>query len=107
MKIGRQYGREGMCVCGLQMEERLQQLVASRRANPSTAELEVRIGSWHDGHFTPGVPRTIFDQLEKDMVASSLTPTSKFPKSLRTTFTPLNAAKRCAPASASTHGAWS
>lgn len=70
----------------LQMEGRLQQLVASRRANPSTAELEVRLGSWHDGHFTPGVPRTIFEQLEKDMVASSLTPTSKFPQEFKDHF---------------------
>ena len=43
VKIGRRMDARA-CVCGLQTEERLQQLVASRRANPSTAELEVRIG---------------------------------------------------------------
>lgn len=44
------------------------ELVKQRRRDPLHAELELRLGAYVDGHFTSGVTRTVFHQLEQDML---------------------------------------
>ena len=44
----------------------LESCVANFRGNPH-GELELRLGSFADGRFAPGVPREVFETLEADM----------------------------------------
>ena len=50
--------------------EDLVRMVAARRGDPYV-ELELRLGSYVDGRFVPGVPRDVFEQLESELAQCS------------------------------------
>jgi hypothetical protein len=52
------------------MSEVVESFVRKSRDDPLLSEIEIRLGTYRDGRFHPGVTRIMFEQLERDMIDS-------------------------------------